>query len=248
MLNAVYCEFLKLKGLRIPLMILICITIPIIIGHSISYYDNLIVLNTYFQTIVWTNWVVFIVLFSLIIDMIFANEYKNNTIKNMFSYPMLRRKLFGAKIITLTCIIAIVYMLSLVVSLISVIIVKHKPFSVEFLFHVLGAYITSVIGFICFVSLIVAVCILTKRIIEPLIFSMFSVICIIYFYVFSSQSGNFKWIYFWPATSPLQLSLEILGEEKIPMEMIYLACTVLAISLIAGCAFSIYIFNKREVK
>jgi len=39
-----------------------------------------------------------------------------------------------------------------------------------------------------------------------------------------------------------------MGEEKIPMEMIYSACIGLIISLVVGCVFSILIFNKRDVR
>ncbi|MBU5269707.1 MAG: ABC transporter permease [Clostridium cochlearium] len=245
MFNVVYCEFLKLKQLKLPLIILICIITSIVIGHANSGYSKMIILNNYFQVVIYINWIIFAILFSLITGRIFSNEYKNNTIKNMFCYPMSRAKLFGAKIIALMCIIIVVYLLSLTLSLISLLFVKHELLSKELILSVFRAYVISMIGSICFMALIASVCIFTEKITTPLILSIIS---ILYLFIFSSSADNSKWIYFCPATSQLQLSLRIMGEEKIPMEMIYSACIGLIISLVVGCVFSILIFNKRDVR
>lgn len=52
MFSVVYCEFLKLKQLKLPLIILICIITSIVIGHANSGYSKMIILNNYFQVII----------------------------------------------------------------------------------------------------------------------------------------------------------------------------------------------------
>ena len=116
MLNAIYCEFLKLKKSYIWILILVG-------GLAMTSFLDFIILiskdkrtfESYASNTEMVNFLLlYNILFSLIVGYVFSREHEEKTSNILYSYPMPRIKIFMAKFITIDILIFLVYLIELI--------------------------------------------------------------------------------------------------------------------------------------
>lgn len=116
MLNAIYCEFLKMKKSYIWIVVLVS-------GLAMSSFLDFVILiskdkrtfESYASNTEMANFLIlYTILFSLIVGYVFSREHEEKTSNILYSYPMPRIKIFIAKFITIDILIFCVYLIELI--------------------------------------------------------------------------------------------------------------------------------------
>lgn len=116
MLNAIYCEFLKLKKSYIWILVLVgglamtsFLDFVILIGQDKRTFES------YASNTEMANFLLlYTILFSLIAGYVFSREHEEKTSNILYSYPIPRIQIFMAKFITIDILIFIVYLIELI--------------------------------------------------------------------------------------------------------------------------------------
>lgn len=116
MLNAIYCEFLKLKKSYIWIVILVSGTaMTTLLDFIILITKDKRTFESYASNAEMANFLIlYTILFSLIVGYIFSREHVERTSNILYVYPISRIKIFMAKLITIDILIFLVYLIELI--------------------------------------------------------------------------------------------------------------------------------------
>ncbi|MCY6369629.1 ABC transporter permease [Clostridium ganghwense] len=171
MFNILYTELLKLKRSKMLGLILIGAILPVLMNVLICKTNK----NMSFQwdgylknTIIITLLVMAVALFALVTGFIFSREYSEKTINNMFTYPVERAKLLGAKLVIMFIVILSTFLLTYVLSIASGFLFKHGPLTKECALKYLTLYLKESIMQFALVPIAAFLSLISKNVISSI--------------------------------------------------------------------------------
>lgn len=172
MVNAVYCEFLKVKKTLLYIMLgLIVFQLSFLIKNigavdPINWHSHLIhvELVNFFST--------YIVMFVMIAAYIFSREFKDNTATILYSYPLSVIKIFISKLIFITFIIISVYVIEFTLTLLGGLMIPHEELTGEIILIHSKIHVYSIFFQIALSPLTIFISLLSRNIIIPSIYGI----------------------------------------------------------------------------
>nr|WP_272508965.1 ABC transporter permease [Clostridium ganghwense] len=171
-----YTELLKLKRSKMLGLILIGAFLPpfmttLLIKTTMSKSKNHSTMewDSYLQMPIAIMFLVMaVVLFALVTGYIFSREYSEKTINNMFTYPIERIKLLGAKLVIMFIIILITFLLTYILSIASGFLFKHDPLTSECALKYLKIYLKASVMNFALVPIVAFLSLISKNVIASI--------------------------------------------------------------------------------
>ncbi len=172
MFNMIYCEFLKMKRLKIfPTMLGVCAIFPLMFLFT-ENKGAVINWNKYMFREQMGSSFTFILVFIIVAATLVSKEFTDNTARELYSYPTTRIKIFVSKIIVTIIIIAVVYMFKFCIIIVLGLIVPHENLTTNIIFTYLKVNFYIIIFQSALVPITVFIASVSRNLIAPIIYGV----------------------------------------------------------------------------
>lgn len=173
LLTVIGAEFSKLKRCKVLWSIPICALIPdilVFIMYSINEKYPIVVWEDYIKTpIMLINIFLGIGFFSLLAGFIYSREYEENTVNNLFSYPISRTQFFISKLLVMFILISITLISSFIILVLLGLILKHERLTFDIFSYYGKAYLYMIIMHFALIPIAALLSIRSKKIVPSVI-------------------------------------------------------------------------------
>lgn len=267
MLNAVYCEFLKLKRSKFYLLLLISTCyFPIVTCSNFLGTNRTIHWTSYiFQAWQWIPCFFTIPVSTLIVSYIFTNEFHFKTMSTLFCYPLSKIKVFFSKLIASGILIALAVFFQLLLVILIGLLLKHDELTSQIFFAYLKINLYELFCIYAILPIVLLISLICKNSIVPLGFSfiictanMFISICIINMSKFKPSSTTIflynnkdYFVTYYPELLFQNCVKSIKTVMNISLNSVPLHASSIFIALITfaiGIILCLLYYSKREIK
>lgn len=193
MLNAIYCEFLKLKSSHFYLSILLIASImPLGLFLGWSLQNHYVDWNRYFfQMEQMSFMVVTIPISTLISAYIFGREFSSKTMTTLFCYSINKIKIFFSKLIIIMILTALAIIFQLLITILLGFFLNHAQLTNTILFIHLKITAINLLNLYAILPLAILITLIIKNIVVPLIYSfVISIGNVVILTITTSQKGS----------------------------------------------------------
>lgn len=193
MLNAIYCEFLKLKRSKFYLFLLIVTCLFPVLSCS-NFLESILSGTNY--TMHWTSYIfqawqftpcfLTIPVSTLIVSYIFTKEFHFKTMSTLFCYPLSKIKVFFSKLIASGILIAFFIFFQFLLVILIGLLLKHDELTSQIFFTYLKINLYELFCIYAILPIALLISLICKNLIVPLVYSfiislanMYISICII---------------------------------------------------------------------
>jgi len=253
MLNAIYCEFLKLKKSHFYLgLILIASFIPIALFITHCVNGEHLTWNSYFFEVEQLYFVYFsLAMSSLISAYIFTKEFSYKTISSLFCYPVNRVKIFFSKLVVILISTILLFFLQFSLTTLANFFNTQEAFTFKILYNHLIIYFYHLLSLCSILPIAILIALLCKNIVLPIIYGfIISVFNMIALFTFSQNLRNYV-----PTFHPLLAFANSINDNRgnivVTLSKMPLSTSSLITDLIffiVGIYFCILYYCKCEVK
>ncbi|KNF08276.1 ABC-2 family transporter protein [Gottschalkia purinilytica] len=186
MINLIYSEILKLKRLHLTILLVITAMLNTIFlsdGMGI-FYGQSIKLEKYLYQVEFISFaLIFSLLFINICSYIFSREFTDGTVNTLYTYPFSKYKVFVGKIITMSLIISIVYIVQFIIMFILIALFSNDTITKEILRYHINVNLFSLIFQIVLIPISAFLGLVSKNLVIPFIYSIIVSVLNIYLQV-----------------------------------------------------------------
>jgi len=241
MLNAIYCEFLKLKRTFFyPAIIFISFPFMVIVEQS---KNDKLFWNSYIPKIEMTNFMsIYVFLFAIIIGYVFTREFTDNVAAMHYSYPLGKINIFLSKFIFVTIIVILIYVFQLVFAIIGGLMMPHEPLTMEILIPHIKINLLSLFYQVTLIPLTIFVSLLGRNIIVPFIYSVLLLFVNVYSLNVSKEIAQII-----PFSLPLTPMFSAMGENINTISVSPNSVLVSIITFVIGFSLCLIYHVKADI-
>jgi len=215
MYNVIVCEFLKLKKSYFYLIIvgLICFPPGFLVLGWLMQDDAFVTWNHYIiQAEQMSFMFVNVLIFSVIPGYIYTRENSYNTASTLYSYPISRTKIFGAKMIVISFLMLCIMVLQPLLTILGGLLLSHETLTKEIFLSHLRIHVYALLYHYAILPVAIIIGLLSKNVILPMVYGGVVILVNIF-----SMGMGMKGIDYIPTMYPISVlfnSIEYIGTGR----------------------------------